>query len=138
MDTVEPPTLMNDPAINESSFWTTHLCGVLAWKKMKPWPLKLKSGAGTILKRSIWERPDTYPELWADFIENIMEFYKKIMDPRHPNRRLAQFLRGENINFIDTLDLLEKEGQKNANLYFPINLHLTREGMKLVSDLIYQ
>lgn len=77
-----------------------------------------------------------YPELWNGFLKRSSIPKGIHMDKEAPNRRIVKWCQDNDIKVIDLLPALTNAGKGNPYLYYPINLHWTRDGHNVVSEIL--
>ncbi len=77
-----------------------------------------------------------YPQQWDSFIKRSLPGPGKRMEMRAPTERLKAMGQKLGLNVIDLLPDLQEAGQNDAHLYFPVNMHWTRAGHRVVANTL--
>lgn len=80
-----------------------------------------------------------YSSHWTELIAQYPEMRDKHWDLQFPNRVLSQFLKSEDINFIDLKDALQsaRDSPGSEMLYFPMDGHFTEYGQRKAGEAVF-
>ena len=78
-----------------------------------------------------------YPELWETFARHVT-VDRGTIDPYIPNNRLIKWCEDNGIDVVDLLPGMKAVGETNPYLYFPVNQHWTRDGNRVVAEILSQ
>ncbi|MBX2993032.1 MAG: SGNH/GDSL hydrolase family protein [Bacteroidetes bacterium] len=75
-----------------------------------------------------------YTNSWSEYI-NALKLNPDLYDLDKPQKLLAEFCRDEGIEFVDALPAL-RSNSANAQLFFPVDGHPTKEGHEIISEVL--
>lgn len=77
-----------------------------------------------------------YPSYQSDFHRRFIGQNEGETDYYRPLRRLKKIGNRLKIRMIDLLPPFQKAGQRNPRLYYPVNMHWTSEGHRVVAETV--
>jgi lysophospholipase L1-like esterase len=80
-----------------------------------------------------------YPERWHQQVQKYVEMQANAWDLESPNRRLVNFLKAKEIEFIDLLPMFREEvSLSDKQFYIPNDGHWNAEGHQLAAQAIHK
>lgn len=77
-----------------------------------------------------------YPELWEEIVKDASSDGFEKLNPDAPNDQIRRICKDYNIDYIDLTPEMKRRSGSHRNMYYPFNMHWTRDGHKIAAEIL--